>query len=69
MGLQNVGEQLPRLWKCCAPCFQQLAIAKLSDELELPNNGGDFNMTTLRDTALDTLAAKLLEVAMGFTTR
>jgi hypothetical protein len=47
----------------------KFAIEKLSDELELPNNGGDFNMTTLLDTALGTLAAKPLEVAMGFTTR
>ncbi len=60
---------MSRLWKCCAPCCQKFAIDKLSDELELPNNGGDFNMTTLLDTALGTLAAQPLQVAMGFTTR
>ncbi len=43
----------------------KFATDKLSDELELPNNGGDFNMTTLLDTALGTLAAKPLEIAMG----
>ena len=56
---------MSRLWKCCAPCCQTFAIDKLSDELELPNNVGDFNMTTLLDNALGTLAAKPLEVAMG----
>ena len=42
----------------------KFAIDKLSEGLELPTNVGDFNMTTLLDSALGTLAATPLEMAM-----
>jgi hypothetical protein len=65
IGVAEGGSAIPSPLEVLRTLLPKFAVDKLSEGLELPTNVGDFNMITLLDSALGTLAAKPLEIAMG----